>query len=95
MHLFHPANAPERDISKIVYARYELAYTLVDFLSAILFFVGSILFFWADTTFSATWLFVIGSVCFGIKPGLRFAREYHMYRLEKYDPLVQRELNEI
>jgi len=93
--LFHPKNAPKTEAARRIYARYEIGHTMVDFLSAALFLVGSVLFFWGSTTFFATWLFVIGSCCFGLKPTIRLAREFHMYRLGQIDDLVRRELNEL
>ncbi|MGO2003478.1 YrhK family protein [Arthrobacter rhombi] len=64
-------------------ARYEIAYTSVDFLAALLFIVGSIFFFSESTTFFATWLFLIGSLCFALKPTLRLIREIKLARLDE------------
>ena len=40
--------------------RYEIAFTIVDFLAASLFVIGSILFFNEPTVYAGTWLFLIG-----------------------------------
>ena len=66
-----------------VTARYEIAYTTVDFLAAVMFIAGSIFFFRESTTFFATWLFLIGSVCFALKPTLRLIREIKLVRLDE------------
>jgi hypothetical protein len=42
------------------HATYELAYTFVDFLAAILFVLGSIMFFSVACTYTGTWLFLVG-----------------------------------
>lgn len=64
-----------------VYGFYEKLYTAIDLLAGLTFLVGSILFFWESTVFTATWFFVIGSVMFAAKPFSRFVREYHLGRL--------------
>lgn len=64
-----------------VYGFYEKLYTTIDFAAGLTFLIGSILFFWEDTQYAATWLFVIGSALFAARPASRFAREYHLARL--------------
>ncbi|MEQ5871244.1 YrhK family protein [Sagittula sp. NFXS13] len=64
-----------------VYGFYEKLYTTIDMLAGLAFLIGSILFFWESTMYSATWLFVIGSALFVAKPASRFAREYHLAQL--------------
>ncbi|MEJ1993289.1 MAG: YrhK family protein [Maritimibacter sp.] len=91
MALFRQDNWQETDKSRRVYARYEIAHTAVDFAAAILFLIGSFLFFSAETQYVATWMFVIGSACFAMKPTLRLSREIHLYRLGKLDRLAARE----
>nr|NVP72965.1 YrhK family protein [Vibrio cholerae O1 biovar El Tor] len=46
----------------VVRQRYEVASICNDIVIAIWFIIGSILFFSDSTTFTATWLFLIGSV---------------------------------
>ena len=53
---------------------YELARTLVEFLAAIAFIVGSVL-------FAGTWLFLIGSILFAVRPSIRLMLELHLMRL--------------
>lgn len=58
-----------------LYAAFEIVYTLVDFAAAICFIVGSVMFFFEPWQTPGTWLFLIGSICFALKPTLRFVRE--------------------
>lgn len=90
MRLFRHENPQGTDRSSRLYARYELAHTCVDFAAAILFLVGSVLFFWDATIYVATWMFVLGSICFCLKPTLRLAREVHLYRLGDMRDLAAR-----
>lgn len=80
MKIFQPIKETIRDQNSEVYALYELAYTAVDFLAAGLFVVGSILLFNEATTYAATWMFLIGSICFGLKPTIRLMRRVQMFR---------------
>ncbi len=66
-----------------VYSLYELAYTTVDLMAALLFVVGSVMFFYQSWVNAGTWCFLVGSVLFGVKPTLRFVRELHYLRLGK------------
>ena len=66
---------------RLVYRRWEIVYTTVDLLAAICFVVGSALFFDEATVYAATWLFLVGSVFFALRPMARFARELHLARL--------------
>ena len=77
MALFRPENRTKSLRNRRLYAAYELAYTLVDFSAAMLFLVGSVLFFYKSLETPAIWCFVIGSVCFALKPTLRIVRELH------------------
>ncbi|MFT6023417.1 MAG: hypothetical protein ACI9PY_001534 [Ascidiaceihabitans sp.] len=52
--------------------------------------MGSILFFNESTTFVATWLFVIGSVFFGLRPTIRLYRELAYLRLGDYQSIADR-----
>ncbi|SFD90873.1 YrhK family protein [Roseivivax sediminis] len=74
-----------------LYARYELAHTIVDFAAAVLFLVGSVLFFWDETQFTATWMFVFGSLFFCVKPTLRLTREIHLFRAGDTETLADAE----
>ena len=78
------------DISKFddkkrkVLARYELSITIIEFLGAVTFIIGSFLFLNEETTILGTWFFIIGSFFFACRPTLKMIRQYHMFRNEKY-----------
>ena len=67
----------------------EIAYTVVDFSAAALFVIGSFLFFDESTTYVATWLFVVGSVLFGLRPTIKLYREITYFRLGNYDEIAK------
>ncbi|WP_424931316.1 YrhK family protein [Amaricoccus macauensis] len=90
MGLFHPENRTRSKRNGEIYAAYEIAFTCVDFAAAILFVIGSILFFGDSTQTIGTWMFLIGSICFAAKPSLRLAREIHFWRIGKVDKLAER-----
>ncbi|MEE4023452.1 YrhK family protein [Gordonia sp. PKS22-38] len=54
--------------------RWETASIANDVLIAMWFVAGSICFFWESTTVIATWLFLIGSIEFLVRPAIRLAR---------------------
>lgn len=86
MTLFHPDNRTMTPRHAEIWAAFEVAYTIVDFSAAGAFIVGSALFFFPATTYAATWLFLVGSIFFGLKPSIRLARELKylaMGRVEK------------
>lgn len=75
--LFETKHHNNPDISRR-YALYEVIYTLIDFAAAILFVIGSIMFFFDDWQTPGTWMFLIGSLFFAAKPTLRVVRELHL-----------------
>ena len=66
---------------RAVYGFYERLYTGVDFLAALCFVVGSVLFFYPELVTAGTWLFLVGSLLFGARPTVRLMREFHLSRL--------------
>ncbi|XRQ10074.1 YrhK family protein [Actinomadura welshii] len=64
----------------VVRRRYETLSIVNDFAAAVLFLVGSVLFFSESTMYSGTWLFVIGSVLFCLRPTIRLSRRIHLQR---------------
>ena len=60
------------------HAMYELAFTVCDFSAAILFVIGSVMFFWESLSVPATWCFLVGSIFFALKPTIRTVREIHL-----------------
>lgn len=87
--LFNPENATKSATHQKIYAYAELAYTAVDFLAALLFVVGSVLFFSPSTTYVATWLFVVGSVLFGLRPSIKLVREWAYIRAGRYTDVTR------
>lgn len=90
MKLFNPGSHVRSAENDRIYAIYELIYTIVDFSAAVFFTIGSVFFFWEDTTFFATWLFLLGSLCFMLKPTLRLARELQLARRGNFEALAER-----
>lgn len=91
MPLFRHENRQRSSASRALYARFEIIYTFVDFTAALLFLVGSFLFFSESTQTIATWLFVAGSFAFAVKPTLRLIREIKLYRMGQIETLAERE----
>ncbi|QUJ75857.1 YrhK family protein [Sulfitobacter albidus] len=90
MTLFHRSRRHDSDAHRKLYARFELAYTVVDFTAALLFVVGSVMFFSEAWQTTGTWLFLIGSLCFAAKPTLRLLREVRLYRMGDAQDLAER-----
>ena len=90
MKLFSHENRQKSERSKRIYALFEIVYTCVDFIAAATFLIGSFLFFSDATETAATWLFVVGSFCFAVKPTLRLAREIKLYRIGDNEDLAER-----
>ena len=61
--------------------RYELFRTVVEFLAAVTFIIGSVFFFYDSLLFAGTWLFLVGSVLFAVRPTIRLALELHLASL--------------
>lgn len=64
----------------VIRQRYETLSTANDFLAGVTFVVGSALFFSESTTYAATWLFLIGSILFMLRPAIRLTRRVHLSR---------------
>lgn len=65
----------------IIRRRYEVASIVNDFLIAIWFLIGSILFLFPEYEKTAAWLFVIGSFQFLIRPTIRLISHIHIKRV--------------
>ncbi|MDQ6851076.1 MAG: YrhK family protein [Actinomycetota bacterium] len=61
--------------------RYQVVRTLVDFGAAVCFVIGSVFFFFANTTSAADWLFLVGSILFAFKPTIDVVRSMHLKKL--------------
>ena len=68
-----------------IYGRYQKIYDGVDALAAIAFVVGSALFFSESTKTVGTWLFLVGSVCFAVRPLIHLKRDIHLAGLPAPD----------
>jgi hypothetical protein len=75
MRFFDPANRSRTPRHARIWAAWEIVYPVVDFAAAFLFIVGSVFFFYASLTYWGTWMFLVGSVCFALKPTIRLVRE--------------------
>ncbi|MDF0752489.1 YrhK family protein [Marinobacter sp. 71-i] len=65
----------------IIRRRYEVLSIINDFLIAIWFLVGSILFLFPEYEKAAIWLFIIGSFQFLVRPTIRLVGHIHMQRI--------------
>jgi hypothetical protein len=72
---FDPGVKTRSSRNKRIYAVYELWYTIVDVAAALSFVAGSFLFLSESTQNLATWLFIVGSIFFLMKPVIRLMRE--------------------
>jgi hypothetical protein len=90
MPLFAHENRERNADTRRVYAAYEIAHTTVDFLAAISFLLGSVLFLFPSYETPAIWFFIVGSVFFCMKPTLRLAREIQLWRMGRIDTLARR-----
>lgn len=90
MRLFHRDRRDYSAAHRRIYARFEIAYTTVDFLAALMFIVGSVMFFSDAWQVTGTWLFLVGSFFFAAKPTLRLWREVKLYRLGDLEHLAAR-----
>ncbi len=88
MRLFQPGNRDMSARHADIWAAYELAYTIVDFAAAGMFVVGSALFFFPADAVPATWLFLVGSLFFGLKPTIRLVRELRLLSLGAVDKVA-------
>ena len=90
MRLFDPGTRTSSPRNARIYAGYEIAFTAVDFSAAGMFVIGSICFFSSEWQYVGTWLFLIGSIFFALKPTIRIARELHYLRAGRIERLAER-----
>jgi hypothetical protein len=88
MRLFDPRDRQITPQQARRYAKFEILHTVVDFVAAVLFVIGSILFFSEQTKTVGTVCFLFGSVCFATKPSIRLIREVWLARLNRIDHLA-------
>lgn len=65
----------------VIRRRYEITSIINDFFIAIWFFVGSVFFLYPTLNTAGTWLFIIGSFQFLIRPTIRLAGHIHLQRI--------------
>jgi hypothetical protein len=65
----------------VIRRRYEMISITNDFLIAIWFLVGSILFLFPEYERAAIWLFIIGSFQFLVRPTIRLISHIHVKRI--------------
>ncbi len=71
----------------VIQRRYEALGALNDFLIAIWFFVGSCFFLFDDLMRIGTWLFILGSAQFLIKPTIKLISLVHVKRVyDRHNP---------
>ncbi len=83
MNLFRTSRYDETARHRQVYSIYELIYSTVDLLAAIAFILGSILFFYKSLVEAGTWMFLIGSIFFALRPSVRVIRELHLAAISR------------
>ena len=88
MPLFKPSHKRKYESDERAYAIFELAYTTVDVAAALLFIIGSVMFFSDSWQTPGTWCFLIGSICFALKPSIRIYREIRYFSEGDYDDMV-------
>lgn len=86
--LFDPRNAQITPQQARRFAAFEVLHTIVDFLAAFLFIVGSVLFFFGQTQLAGTVCFLVGSFFFATKPTIRLIREMYLARQDDVDLLA-------
>lgn len=91
MTFFDPSKRHKSPEHARIYATIEVIYTVVDFTAAGLFIVGSILFFVPSAKTPALWCFLVGSICFALKPTLRMIRQLRYVQQDKIDALAAEE----
>ncbi len=88
--LFRKENREHSHETRRVYALFELAYTLVDFLAAFCFILGSVFFFYDGLVTAGTWMFLAGSVLFAVKPTLRLIRAIKLISMGDSEDVARR-----
>ena len=90
MRLFEPGAKHRSEGTRRLFAAYEILYTCVDFGAALAFVIGSVMFCSEAWLTGGTWLFLIGSILFAVKPTIRLVREVHLYREGRAEDVAAR-----
>lgn len=75
-------------------SNYELLYAINDFLAGATFVIGSVLFFKHSTETAGVWLFLIGSILFTVRPGIRVIRNLHLLHIQRRQEVQLRKRHE-
>lgn len=67
--------------------KFEFYRTLIEFLAAATFVAGSICFFYDSLMVAGTWLFLIGSIFFAVRPTIRLLLELRLANLPVPDEM--------
>ena len=76
-------DAQQQEQYSRTHATYQWIHLLVDFAAAAMFVVGSILFLQPGLERAGSWLFLVGSIFFAMKPTVRLLRVLHLRRLAR------------
>ncbi len=90
MKLFRASIQTQSAKSRRIYAAFEILDTIIAFLAALSFLVGSVLFLWKEYEITAAWFFIIGSLFFCLKPTMRLLREIRLASLGDAKDLADR-----
>jgi hypothetical protein len=74
-----------------LHAAFEIVLTISDFLAAVLFVIGSVMFLSDDWERAGTYLFIVGSLLFAVSPALKVWREVKLARMGDLETLAKRE----
>ncbi|WP_150912293.1 YrhK family protein [Marinobacter halotolerans] len=76
--LDHPLTLTVGNEKLVIRRRYEVMSIINDFIIALWFLVGSILFLFPEYERAAIWFFIIGSFQFLVRPSIRLASYVHI-----------------
>ena len=71
-------NLSASEAEHAIWEAYERVHIAFDFMAALLFVVGSVMFLYQSLQTPAIWCFIVGSVFFFVKPAIKVARKIHL-----------------
>lgn len=78
-----PTDNNRNELRRRMDSRYDKLNTVNDFLAALFFLIGSIMFFYNSLQAAAAGLFTAGSVNFMFRPTIKLVRQYHLARIPR------------
>lgn len=81
--IFDPELAIATETHRWWFRFYEMVYVVVDFSAALLFVIGSVLFFYPEWVYAGTWFFLVGSIFFAFRPTIKLIKEFHLQSLPR------------